>query len=137
MGLDDEQKFIHFIFEEFLKAAGDGFDGHVLTIGHALVELNRMGYKDLACKGVPAYWEWARGSRASEGEGEIATAPPQAPTPLTREYWAAQTSRHLGGIVGSHMVKYPYSFYALAKDVKDEDLKKRILAKVGRLTAIN
>ncbi len=35
------------------------------------------------------------------------------------------------------MVKYPYSFYALAKDVKDEDLKKRILAKVYRLTATN
>ena len=27
--------------------------------------------------------------------------------------------------------------YALAKDVKDEDLKKRILAKVYRLTATN
>src|SRR5262249_34953114 len=45
VGLDDEQKFIHFIFEEFLKAAGDGFDGHVVTIGHALVELYRMGHK--------------------------------------------------------------------------------------------
>ena len=44
---------------------------------------------------------------------------------------------HVGGIVSSHMVKYPYSFYALAKDVKDEDLKKRILAKVSRLTATN
>ena len=61
MGLDDEQKFVHFIFEEFLKAAGDGFDGHVLTIGHALLELHRMGHKELARKGVPAYWEWCRG----------------------------------------------------------------------------
>jgi hypothetical protein len=137
VGLDDEQKFIHFIFEEFLKAAGDGFDGHVVTIGHALVELHRMGHKELARKGVPAYWEWVRGARANEGEGEVAPAPPQAPTPLTREYWAAQVKRHVGGIVGSHMVKYPYSFYALAKDVKDEELKKRILAKVSRLTAIN
>jgi hypothetical protein len=137
VGLEDEQKFIHFIFEEFLKAAGDGFDGHVVTIGHALVELHRMGHQELACKGVPAYWEWVRGARANEGEGEVAPAPPQAPTPLTREYWAAQVKRHVGGIVGSHMVKYPYSFYALAKDVKDEDLKKRILAKVYRLTATN
>ena len=61
VGLDDEQKFVHFIFEEFLKAAGDGFDGHVLTIGHALLELHRMGHKELARKGVPAYWEWCRG----------------------------------------------------------------------------
>jgi hypothetical protein len=137
VGLDDERKFIHFIFEEFLKAAGDGFDGHVVTIGHALVELHRMGYKDLARKGVPAYWEWCRGARANEAEAEVPHAPPGAPTPLDREYWASRVKRHVGGIVGSHMVKYPYSFYALAKDVKDEDLKKRILAKVYRLTATN
>jgi hypothetical protein len=137
VGLDDEQKFVHFVFEEFLKAVGDGFDGHVLTIGHALLELYRMGHKELARKGVPAYWEWCRGSRANGGEGEIAPVPPRAPTPLTREYWAVQVKRQVGGIVGSHMVKYPYSFYALAKDVKDEDLRKRILVKVYRLTATN
>jgi hypothetical protein len=132
--LADEGKFIHFIFEEFLKAKGDGFDGHVVTIGHALVELHRMGHKDLAKKGVPAYWQWVRESRADKVEPP---APREGPTPLTREFWAAQTKRRLGEVVSSHMVKYPYSFYALAKDVKDEDLKKRILAKVSRLTAVN
>jgi hypothetical protein len=137
VGLDDEQKFIHFIFEEFLKAMGDGFDGHVVTIGHALVELHRMGHKELAKKGVPAYWEWVRGSRSGVDEGPIAAAPPRAATPLTREYWTAQAKRRVGEIVSSHTIKYPYSFYALAKDVKDEDLKKRILAKVYRLTATN
>lgn len=137
--LDDEQKFIHFVFEQFLSAMGDGFDGHVVTIGHALIELNRMGYKELARKGVPAYWQWVRLARAGNGEGgeEVSPVPTQAPTPLTREYWAAQAKRRLGEIVSSHTIKYPYSFYALAKDVKDEDLKKRILAKVYRLTATN
>jgi hypothetical protein len=135
VGLDDEQKFVHFVLEEFLKAKGAGFDGHVVTIGHALVELHRLGHKDLAQKGVPAYWQWVRESRADEVKP--APAPPQAPTPLTREYWAAQAKRRIGGVVGSHMVKYPYSFYALAKDVKDEALKKRILAKVYQLTATN
>jgi hypothetical protein len=135
VGLDDERKFIHFIFEEFLKAKGDGFDGHVVTIGHALVELNRMGHKELARKGVPAYWDWVRAARAEKVKD--APTPRQAPTPLTREYWAAQAKRRIGEIISSHTVKYPYSFYALAKDVKDEDLKKRILAKVSRLTAVN
>jgi hypothetical protein len=137
VGLDDEHKFIHFIFEEFLKAAGDGFDGHVVTIGHALVELYRMGHKELARKGVPAYWDWVRGSRADPGEREVAPSPPQSPSPLTREYWATQAKRRVGEIVSSHTIKYPYSFYALAKDVTDEDLKERILAKVYRLTAVN
>lgn len=135
VGLDDEKKFIHFIFEEFLRAKGDGFDGHVVTIGHALVELHRMGHKDLARKGVPAYWQWVRESRA--GEVSATPAASREPTPLTREYWAAQAKRRVGEIVSSHTVKYPYSFYALAKDVTDEDLKKRILAKVSRLTAVN
>jgi hypothetical protein len=87
---------------------------------------------------VPAYWQWVREARAEadDGGGNAAPAPHREQTALTREYWAAQAERHIGGIVGSHMVKYPYSFYALAKDVKDEDLKKRILAKVYRLTAI-
>jgi hypothetical protein len=134
--LADEQKFIHFIFEEFLKARGDGFDGHVVTIGHALVELHRMGHKELARKGVPAYWQWVRNSR-DDGGDKGAPAPPKAPTPLTREYWAAQAKRRIGEIVSSHTIKYPYSFYALAKDVRDEDLKKRILAKVYQLTATN
>jgi hypothetical protein len=139
VGLDDVQKFVHFVFEEFLRAKGDGFDGHVVTIGHALVELHRMGHEELARKGVPAYWQWVREARAGddEGAGEVAAAPPQAPTPLTRDYWAAQAKHRIGEIVSSHTVKYPYSFYALAKDVKDEELKKRILAKVDRLTATN
>jgi hypothetical protein len=134
--LGDERQFIHFVFEEFLKAAGDGFDGHVLTIGHALVELHRMGYKELARKGLPAYWDWVRGARADGSEVGAAKSNPEM-TPLTREYWAAQAKRRIGEIVSSHTVKYPYSFYALAKEVKDEELKRRILAKVDRLTAIN
>ncbi|HET6881811.1 MAG TPA: hypothetical protein VFI31_16725 [Pirellulales bacterium] len=137
VGLDDERKFIHFVFEEFLKARGDGFDGHVVTIGHALVELYRMGHKDIAKKGVPAYWQWVRQSRGGEGEDTATGIESDKPTPLTHEYWAAQTKRRLGEVVSSHTVKYPYSFYALAKDVTDEDLKKRILAKVSVLTAVN
>jgi hypothetical protein len=74
-----------------------------------LVELNRMGHKDIAKKGVPAYWQWVRESRAGEGEDTATDPEPEKPTPLTHEYWAAQAKRHLGEIVSSHTVKYPYS----------------------------
>ncbi len=101
VGLDDEQKFVHFVFEEFLKAKGDGFDGHVITIGHALVELHRMGHAELARKGVPAYWQWVREARAGdeEGGGEAAPAPPRAQLrspastgPLSRSTASARSS---------------------------------------------
>ena len=65
------------------------------------------------------------------------SAPPQAPTPLTRDYWAAQIKHKSGLIVRSHLIKYPYSFYALAKHVRYEKLKRRILDDVCHLTAIS
>jgi hypothetical protein len=62
--LSDEQQFIRFIFEEYLKAlelyrngkGHHGIAGHVLTIGHALVELDRMGHKETARTGLEAEW---------------------------------------------------------------------------------
>ena len=145
--LGDETKFVHFVFEEYLKAldlylAGKGhhgFAGHLLTIGRALVELQRMGHKELARKGVLAYWQFVRQARdgADLGGKRVADGPAQTPTPLVKDYWVARGKHHPGEIVSSHIVKYPYSFYALAKDVRDEELKKRILDKLYHLTAIS
>jgi hypothetical protein len=144
--LGDERKFIHFVFDEYLTAIDlylngmghHGFAGHVITIGHALVELNRMGHKELARKGVPAYWQFVRQARggADLGGKKVADAPAKAPAPVDRDYWVEQGKRRPDEIVGSHLIKYPYSFYALAKDVRDEELKKRILDKLYHLTAI-
>ncbi len=144
--LGDEQKFIHFVFEEFLKAIDlylngkghHGFAGHLLTIGHALVELSRMGHKELAQKGVRAYWQFVRQARAGADLGgkKVEDGPAQAPTPLVRDYWVGQGKRRSGEIVSSHLIKYPYSFYALAREVRDDALKQRILDKVYHLTAI-
>jgi len=147
-GLGDEKKFIRFALEEYLKAielylngkGHHGFAGHLLTIGHALVDLHRMGYKETARKGVPAYWEFVRQARdgADLGGQRAAAAPKDAPAPLVKEYWAEQAGRRTGDIVSSHLIKYPYSFYALAKEVgDDEELKEGLLAKLYYLTAVS
>lgn len=145
--MGDEPKFIQFVFEEYLKAIDlyvngkghHGFAGHVITIGHALVELSRMGHKELARKGLPAYWQFVRQARAGADlcGKKVPDGPAGAPTPLAREYWVGQGKRRPGEIVGSHLVKYPYSFYALARDVRDEALKRRILDQVYHLTAMS
>lgn len=142
----DEPRFVRFVFEEFLTAidlylAGrghHGFAGHVLTIGHALVELGRLGHRELARKGARAYWQFVQQARrgADLGGRAVAAAPPRPPTPLTREYWAGQGTRRTGEIVSSHLVKYPYSLYALARELRDDALKQRVLEKVYHLTAI-
>ena len=143
----DESKFIHFAFDEYLKAMnlylnGRGYHGvaaHLLTAGHALVELRRMGYRETADKGVEAYWQFVKEARdgADLGGERVARAPLHAPTPLKQDYWVAQENRNAGPIVSSHLVKYPYSFFALAKELHDEALKQRVLDSVYYLTAIS
>jgi len=39
--------------------------------------------------------------------------------------------------VDSHLIKYPYSFYALARELRDDALKQRILEKIYYLTAVS
>jgi hypothetical protein len=143
----DETKFVHFAFEEYLKAMDlyrngkghHGFAGHLLTVAHALLEMRRAGYKETADRGVAAYWQFVHQARdgADLGGKKVEDAPPQAPTPLAKDYWVGQGKRRAGLIVSSHLVKYPYSFFALAKEVRDDHLKKRILATVYHLTAIS
>jgi hypothetical protein len=104
-----------------------------------LVELGRMGHKDLAQKGVQAYWQFVRQARAGADLGgkKVADRPAVAPTPLERDYWVGQRNRDRGVIAGSHLIKYPHSFYALAKELRDEALKQRLLDKVYHLTAVS
>lgn len=145
--LSDEKKFVHFIFEEYLKAielymngkGHHGFAGHILTVGHALIELKRMGHAETAHKGIEAYWQFVQQARngADLGGKKVKEAPPKAPTPLAKDYWAGQVKRPSGEVVSSHLIKYPYSFYALAKEVKDEELKKRIVEKLYYLSAVS
>ena len=145
--LSDEKKFIRFIFQEYLKALDlylhgkghHGFAGHVLTVGHAMLELKRMGHEETARKGVEAYWQFIQQARngANLRGRKVADGPADSPRPLSRDYWVEQTKRGTGSIVSSHLIKYPYSLYALAKDLGDDELKQRVLDKIYHLTAVS
>jgi hypothetical protein len=145
--LGDETKFVHFVFEEYLKALDlylhgkghHGYAGHLLTIGHALLELKRLGHRETANKGVEAYWEFVRDARdgADLGGEKVKAAPPKPPTPLVREYWVKQGRRAAGAIVSSHLIKYPYSYFALAKELRDDELKQRLLDKIYYLSPVS
>jgi hypothetical protein len=145
--LGDEKQFVRFVFEEYLRAldlylAGQGhhgFAGHVLTIGHALVDLSRIGHGETARKGLAAFEQFIQQARAGADLGgrRVAAPPPRWPAPLQREYWVEQLHRPADGIVSSHLVKYPYSFYALLKDLPDGELKQRVLQQLYHLTAVS
>jgi hypothetical protein len=145
--ISDENKFVCFVCEEYLKAlelhitgrGHHGYAGHILTIGHALVDLRRLGYKATAEKGVEAYWQFVQRARngANLGGKPVEDAPQGAPGPLTRDYWLAQAKRRTPEITSSHILKYPYSFYALAKELRDETLKQRLFERIYHLTAVS
>lgn len=145
--LADEQAFVRFVFEEYLAAlelylhgrGHHGFAGHVLTIGHALLDLSRMGYAAIARKGRKAYEQFLLEARrgADLGGRRVGSAGSESPGPLQRDYWVQELQRPADGIASSHLVKYPYSFYALLKDLSDEGLKQRVLKDIAHLTAVS
>ncbi len=145
--LRDEKAFIQFMFAEYLRAldlylAGrghHGFAGHVLTVGHALIELSRMGYGETARKGLHAYRQFIQQARdgADLGGRRVKAPPPQPPGPLDLAYWNEQLERPADAIVSSHLIKYPYSFYALLKDLSDDGLREQVLRKLYYLSAVS
>src|SRR5262249_11835372 len=92
-----------------------GFAGHLLTVGHALLELKRMGYGETAHKGVEAYWQFVQQARdgADLGGEKVKDAPPKPPTPLVREYWVRQGQRAAGAIVSSPLTTPLICFFPL------------------------
>jgi hypothetical protein len=131
--IDDEGALIEFIFSEYLRAVsqyagyGQGWAGHLLTIGHAVIELSRLGYPQLAGPAHDAYRMYIRTMRRGPNETgrRIPDHPPSSLTPLDRDYWAQGKPVRPG--LG-HAFKYPYSFYNLLSGLDDPVLKQRCLA---------
>ena len=137
-GIDDESALIEFIFGEFLRSVslyagyGQGWAGHLLTMGHAVIELSRLGYPDLAAPAHNAYRMYIKSIRRGpkETDRHIPDHPASALTPLDHDYWNQRKSV-LSGL--GHAFKYAYSFYNLISRLDNPDLKKRCLAESHRI----
>jgi hypothetical protein len=131
-GIADEGSLIRFIFREYLRSValytgyGQGWAGHLLTIGHAVIELHRLGYPELAAGAHHAYRMYIRTMR--RGPKESAPPIPEHPssslTPLDRDYWEQRKSVRPG--LG-HAFKYAWSFFSLLSRLDDRYLKQRCL----------
>jgi hypothetical protein len=137
-GIADESVLIKFIFSEYLRSVslyagyGQGWTGHLLTIGHAIIELSRLGYPDLAARAHTAYRIYIGMLR--RGPGKTARPIPEHPasvlTPLDQAYWEQRKSVRPG--LG-HAFKYPCSFYNLLAGLDDPLLRDRCLAESYRI----
>jgi hypothetical protein len=137
-GVADEGALIRFIFNEYLATVarfagyGQGWAGHLLTIGHAVIELSRMGYPQLAAQAHIAYRMYISTIRhgPEKTDRHIPEHPPSSLTPLQEDYWKHKQQIRPG--LG-HAFKYAWSYYSLLRGLNDPELKQRCIAEGYRI----
>lgn len=114
------------------QGIGQGFSGHLLTFGQALVELAAMGDEEWAESCRIAFRKYVTVTRGGPQPGEraIADHAPSDLRPNTAAYWQKRGEKTLG--IG-HVFKYPYSNYDLLRRVNDPALQQTWEAKAYQL----
>ena len=135
--LTHSSAFSEFILQEFIQCTekfqgrGQGWSGHLLTYAKALVDLDTLGYSALvekAKEGFSIYIGRIRMGPLETDQPRQEHGPMHA-TPLQEQYWAKQKGDwNLG-----HVVKYPYGFYGLFQNAKDQTLKDQCMAVAHRI----
>ena len=118
-----------FILREALTAIdrfvgfGQGFAGHMLTLGQALVELAAMGDVELAESCRSAFRKYVTVVRRGPEPGakRYADHQPSKLRPISAEYWR---NRGDHAVDIGHVFKYPYSCYDLLRRCDDDELRR-------------
>lgn len=102
---------------------GQGFAGHMLTFGQALVELAEMGDGEWAESCRTAFRKYVTVTRKGPDPDarRISDHKPSPLRPNSAEYWKKRGDRSVD--IG-HVFKYPYSAYDLLRRVNDPALKR-------------
>jgi hypothetical protein len=114
------------------KGFGQGFSGHMLTFGQALVELAAMGDAEWAESCRQAFRKYVTVTRKGPQAGDrvIADHGASALRPNQTAYWQKRGEKTLG--LG-HVFKYPYSYYDLMRHVDDAALAREWDGKADQL----
>jgi hypothetical protein len=111
---------------------GQGFAGHMLTFGQALVELAAMGDVEWAESCRTAFRKYVTVTRRGP-DPDSQRRPDHKPSklrPTDAAYWKNRGNNTLG--IG-HVFKYPYSYYALLRYAGDSELRRAMDAKAYHL----
>ncbi|MBM3498684.1 MAG: hypothetical protein FJX74_08415 [Armatimonadetes bacterium] len=111
---------------------GQGWSGHMLTHGRAVLDLLRLGRTDLAQQAWAAFALYVKRTRLGplDTDRSIPEHAPSDRRPLEASYWEGRRDIDLG--LG-HSLKYPYGFYGLMALARDPDLKQQCLREAYRL----
>lgn len=134
----DEAAAAKFILQEANEAIdrfvgfGQGFAGHMLTFGQALVELAAMGDVELAESCRTAFRKYVTVTRLGPDADSrrIADHKPSKLRPNNSQYWEKRGDKDVG--IG-HVFKYPYGYYDLLRRASDPALASAFDAKAYHL----
>jgi hypothetical protein len=106
---------------------GQGWSGHMLTFGRALIDLVQLGYPEAAEGGMGAFRRYVARARMGPQSGDkVCEEHPDTGTdPLQLAYWERRAGLPVG--IG-HCFKYPYAFYGLMALAEEPDLRRACLA---------
>lgn len=114
------------------KGFGQGFAGHMLTFGQALVELAAMGDVEWAESCRTAFRKYVTVTRLGPEE-DGRRIPDHNPTdlrPTSAAYWEKRGDNTLG--IG-HVFKYPYAYYDLLRHADAPELARQLNAKAYQI----
>ena len=111
---------------------GQGFAGHMLTFGQALVELAAMGDVEWAESCRTAFRKYVTVTRRGP-DPDSKRRPDHKPSdlrPMDSAYWK---NRADGSVGIGHVFKYPYAYYDLLRRADDPTLRRTLDAKAYHL----
>ncbi len=131
--------FSEFVLDEFLGStegvAEQGFAGHLLTNGRAIVDLRTLGHEAFAAKCLNAFQLFVKKARPRSRHKDYREERPKKdfPHPHGKEYWVRRVSA--GTMELGHLFKYPYGFYGLRRHSGNQKLNEVCLDNSHRLFA--
>jgi hypothetical protein len=136
----NEQAMAEAVIDELIRSASvrtRGFGGLFHLINHAtgLTELSRLGYKDLAQKGLPAHHQHLRLFRSlPDIEAELGPLKKAKYDPRTPEYWSSDGASQWSAQL-THRIKTLFGFFNLLDFIKQGEKRKQAEAKFLYLMA--
>ncbi len=117
---------------EAFEGRGQGWAGHLMTYGRAMLDLGELGYTDLVDLGKKAFRQYLKRLRMGPGERDTPRPErrPSALLPPRTAYWKKRGGKNVG--IG-HCFKYPYGFYGILQLAGDARLKQQALAQAFRI----
>jgi hypothetical protein len=107
-----------------VKKQGFGGLWHVINHAAAITEMDRLGYKKLASKALPAHHQHIRLWRSlPDVESELGTVERADHDPRKPVYWEGMLKRDEARL--THRIKTLYGFYTIRRFIEEETKRKK------------